>query len=127
MASARTFEARLAGLALITLLAAASLCAALGTPVHEIPLVPCPVRWATDVACPGCGMTRACLALSRGDFTLAWALHPLAFVLVPIALSLAIAPGWTLARWKSVPRRARRAVVGAGLVLTLGIWVSRML
>jgi hypothetical protein len=40
-------------------------------------LVGCPIRWMTHLPCPGCGMTRACLAAFRLDFTDAFRYHPL--------------------------------------------------
>ncbi len=37
--------------------------------------------------CPGCGMTRALLAVLQGDLTRAWQNHPL-FILLPLLLVL---------------------------------------
>lgn len=39
--------------------------------------VGCPIRWATHLPCPGCGITRACLAAFRLDFVDAFHYHPL--------------------------------------------------
>lgn len=44
----------------------------------------CPIRFFTGISCPGCGMTRAVLALLRLDFAAAFYYHPLVYVL-PIA------------------------------------------
>jgi len=44
----------------------------------------CPLRFFTGVCCPGCGMTRAVLALLRLDFSGALREHPLV-VLLPFA------------------------------------------
>lgn len=41
----------------------------------------CPIRFATGISCPGCGMTRAWIALLRLDFSAAFHDHPL--VLLP--------------------------------------------
>lgn len=38
--------------------------------------MPCPFLQLTGKPCPGCGMTRACLALLRGDFTGVWHQNP---------------------------------------------------
>ena len=43
--------------------------------------ITCPLRAATGVWCPGCGMTRAALALGRFDLRAAWTFHPLVFFL----------------------------------------------
>jgi hypothetical protein len=48
----------------------------------KVPL--CPVAIGLHQPCPGCGLTRASLAILRGDFTHAFHLHPLAFPLMPI-------------------------------------------
>lgn len=45
----------------------------------------CPIRYTTGISCPGCGMTRAVLALLRFDFAAAFQFHPLVYVL-PFAL-----------------------------------------
>lgn len=41
-------------------------------------LWPCPFAKLTGLACPGCGMTRAMLAMLRGDWRLVMQLHPFA-------------------------------------------------
>lgn len=43
----------------------------------------CPIRWLTGISCPGCGITRAMLALLRLDFSAAFACHPLFWFLPP--------------------------------------------
>jgi hypothetical protein len=44
---------------------------------------PCPFRYLTGWYCPGCGSLRALHQLLLGNFTAAWALNPLAIVLMP--------------------------------------------
>lgn len=41
----------------------------------------CPTVVLTGFPCPGCGMTRAVFAVLRGNFALAWQLHPFVYVL----------------------------------------------
>lgn len=41
----------------------------------------CPVVSLTGFPCAGCGMTRAAFAVLRGNFALAWKLHPFIYVL----------------------------------------------
>jgi len=38
--------------------------------------LPCPFLQVTGKPCPGCGMTRSCLAFLRGDFADVWLLNP---------------------------------------------------
>lgn len=45
----------------------------------------CPLHFLTGINCPGCGMSRACLALLRLRFADAWHYHPLVYSL-PFAL-----------------------------------------
>lgn len=51
----------------------------------------CTVRLTTGLPCPGCGMTRAYLALIQGDFAGAFFWHPLFWMVIPLFL---------LAAWK---------------------------
>ena len=37
----------------------------------------CPVRFLFGIPCPGCGITRACMAALRGEFADAFRWHPL--------------------------------------------------
>ena len=45
----------------------------------------CPIKFVTGISCAGCGMTRAWMALLKGNVQLAYYYHPL-FFLPPIAL-----------------------------------------
>jgi hypothetical protein len=64
--------------------------AALGVPfAAAVALWRCPVAALLGVPCPGCGLTRAVLALVAGDIDGAMRLHPLAPVLVVFGLWLA--------------------------------------
>ena len=44
----------------------------------------------TGLPCPGGGMTRGITSISHGAFESAWAYHPLAFAVYPLAFGLAI-------------------------------------
>ena len=61
----------------VTALAFLAFCALVGLTVG------CPIKAATGLPCPGCGLTRGCMALLRLDFAGAFHWHPLSF-LVPI-------------------------------------------
>jgi hypothetical protein len=93
----------------------------------------CPMAGVLGVPCPGCGLTRATLALLHGDLRGALRLHPLVFVLTPLfvwsvsaaALGYVRGPGA-----HSKPRlwfssRAATLLASALLVATLGVWGAR--
>lgn len=95
----------------------------------------CPTALFLGVPCPGCGLTRATLALLSGDFAAALHFHPLVFVLAPLfiyALASSLvdyvrggpsgAPS-RLAAWFSA--RARYGAAVGLLVVTLGVWGAR--
>ena len=87
---------------------------------------PCPLHLLAGIPCPGCGMTRACLALAQGNPALAWQYHPLSFGLVGLALAAALAPGALQRAWQRPPA-VRNLAAGGGLALTLGLWLSKIL
>ena len=95
----------------------------------------CPMASVLGIPCPGCGLTRATLALARGDLRQAFALHPLVFVLSPLFI---VAVSNTLlnfvrgpsAHYKPTPWLATRTatlLASALLVATLGVWGARFL
>ncbi len=51
----------------------------------------CPTKNLLGIPCPGCGLTRAALAMVALNFRGMWAMHPLAPVLVPLF-------GWIVGR-----------------------------
>ncbi len=50
--------------------------------------IPCPVRALTGLLCPGCGVTRLCMALLRLDFAAAWDANPVLLLLLPVLAAL---------------------------------------
>ncbi|MBV9928935.1 MAG: DUF2752 domain-containing protein [Acidobacteria bacterium] len=51
---------------------------------------PCPLKSATGIPCPGCGLTRASVALLRGDFASGLRAHAFAPVLLVSLAALAV-------------------------------------
>src|SRR4051812_19524703 len=95
----------------------------------------CPLASVLGVPCPGCGLTRATLALAHGDLKHALELHPLVLVLSPLfiwAMSSA-AVGYVRGPRPRRPARlwlASRPVTALGsalLLVTLGVWGARFL
>lgn len=50
--------------------------------------VTCPIKFFTGISCAGCGMSRAWLALLRGDWPAALTFHPLVLLPIPAAAAL---------------------------------------
>jgi hypothetical protein len=113
------------------LLAAAVFVLWLGAPI-------CPTALLFGLPCPGCGLTRATVALLHGDFAAAFRFHPLVIVLAPLfagAMLKALvdyvrgtSAGTTTtseARRSFWTRRAGIATASLLLVLVVGVWVLR--
>lgn len=93
----------------------------------------CPLASVAGIPCPGCGLTRATLALAHGDVPHALALHPLVFVLSPLFIFAVLSAAWGFVRGPRAnekPRtwlasRTASALFGVLLVVTLGVWGAR--
>ncbi|HUP23828.1 MAG TPA: DUF2752 domain-containing protein [Thermoanaerobaculia bacterium] len=59
---------------------------------------PCPVRWSTDLLCPGCGSLRALHRLLHGELVAALQMNPLIVALGPIGVAVAWR-GWLDRAW----------------------------
>ena len=109
--------------------------AGVGAIIVALRLPFCPMATVLGIPCPGCGLTRATLALLRGDVRGALALHPLVFVLAPLfaaALSSAAfgyvrgpRPGTGPNPW--LASRQVTWLAALLLVATLGVWGVRFL
>jgi hypothetical protein len=82
------------------------------------------------VPCPGCGLTRAGMALLHGDVARATSFHPLAIVLVPLAtLFVSVQAARyvrTGAAWSRTPLpRWVEAVAAALVAMLVVVWVAR--
>jgi len=101
--------------------------------VHsDFPL--CPLAGSFGIPCPGCGLTRATLALLHGDVRGALHFHPLVLLLTPLVVSITAATAWNLLRApgrKPRPQpafangRAVTALATVLLALTLAVWLAR--
>lgn len=80
--------------------------------------ITCPIKYLTGLSCPGCGMTRAWLALLRLDLAAAWAYHPL-FWLPPAALAL-----WLFR--DRLPRRVVKYAPAAVGALVFAVYFLRL-
>jgi hypothetical protein len=78
----------------------------------------CPFNALTGLPCPGCGMTRAFLALGRLDLAGAFALNPLVF---PLAALLALYALGRTPRWLGSNKVTLPALAGV-----LVFWAFRL-
>jgi hypothetical protein len=107
-----------------------ALAGVLGVGLLFSPVKLCLMAVALHVPCPGCGMTRATLALLHGDLAYAVALHPLSPLVAPLAA------GWIAVQAVDYVRRgaalgttrvprAVELVAAALIILLLGVWLAR--
>lgn len=110
-------------LLLLVGLAYGGLCMAVGRP-----LIPCPFYAITGWYCPGCGVSRMCLALLRLDFAAAFQANRLLFLLLPLFAVVAIAFAVTYVRKGRLPDGPRLRLLWYGLaVVLIGYGVLRNL
>jgi hypothetical protein len=77
----------------------------------------CPFALGTGIACPLCGLTRAGLALFRGDVASSLSLHPL---LIPVLAVALVAGVWPKAKWLE-PSKTKAAAITAAFVVVWGV------
>jgi hypothetical protein len=107
-----------------------ALVGALGVAVLFSPVKLCLMALALRIPCPGCGMTRATMALLHGDLAGAFALHPLSPVIAPLATGFIFANAVGYVRTGGafgtarVPR-AMEVLAAALVILLFGVWLAR--
>ncbi len=95
----------------------------------------CPLAGIFGIPCPGCGLSRATLALLHGNVRQALRLHPLVLILGPL---FAFSVGAAAARYVRGPRartapsawlasRTATVLAYALLLSTLSVWGARFL
>lgn len=91
----------------------------------------CPTRLGLGVPCPGCGLTRASVALFHFDFAGVWHFHPLAPILTPLVAwsfgkPVLLELGLLKAEWVSRLPRPPQAfwwIVGIAMLV---LWIGRL-
>jgi hypothetical protein len=104
-------------------------CAVGAAVILDVPL--CPFALLTHHPCPGCGLTRATLALLRGHLAEALDFHPLVLIVAPliVGMAMAMAYGYVVRGTVAIPLRpGSRWMTGGAIALTvamLGVWLAR--
>ena len=81
-------------------------------PVH--PPLACPLRTATGIPCPFCGMTRACVAAMHGHLGASLAFNPAGIAVIAFAVVMVARP--------SLLRSVRPPAWTVGLLIA-GLWI----
>lgn len=53
----------------------------------------CLIKHVTNIPCPSCGSTRSIISLAKGNFTEAFGLNPIGYI---VAIIMVIAPVWII-------------------------------
>ena len=109
--------------------------AGIGGAILGLRLPFCPLAGVLGVPCPGCGLTRATLALAQGDLKRALALHPLVLVLAPLfiaavgsaALGYIRGPRAIRPAQSWIASRTVTALASVLMLATLSVWGARFL
>ncbi|MFO0696751.1 MAG: DUF2752 domain-containing protein [Polyangiales bacterium] len=116
-------EGTRAALRLVSVVALAG-AALLAAAIVGLPI--CPTKLLFGVPCPGCGLTRAMIAIAKGDFAAMARHHPLAPLVLGFLLYALATAAWDRASPRE-PARAPGTRAWAALVLVLvGVWVVRL-
>lgn len=90
--------------------------------------LPCPFHALTGLWCPGCGVSRMCLALLRQDFAAAWGYNPGLMLLSPPLAGLLLKLGAGYVRTgRTAPTRGESALIWAMAAFLLAFGVLRNL
>ena len=93
---------------------------------EDVSLIPCLFHSLTELACPGCGMTRACIALVQGKLDIAWYYHPFSFLVVGLAIAAAFFPVRLKQTWRRCSSVTQNLIVISGIILCLSIWLIKI-
>lgn len=84
--------------------------------------IPCPFHAVTGLLCPGCGVTRMCLALLRLDFAAAWQANPVLLLLLPVLTALLIRQAMRYVKTGRSTLSRRESALVWGMAAVLLLW-----
>jgi hypothetical protein len=85
-----------------------------------IPLF-CPFKALTGIPCPGCGMTRALISMTKGDFHAAFRYNPFSFFLL-FMIVISVVPGKQAEKLPSIMPVVMNYVFIIILIAVLVFW-----
>ena len=97
-----------------------------GQALETIYFLPCIFKGVTDIPCPGCGMTRACLAILQGEFSTAWRYHPFSFLLIGLTILIVFQPEYTQETWRAISLIKQKIIVSILILLCLSLWLVHL-
>lgn len=74
-------------------------------------IIICPSKLIYNIPCPGCGMTRACLALLKLDFSSAFHYNMNSFIVLPVGIVCSFLLLWDLVFKNNLMYRLYRSVI----------------
>lgn len=84
--------------------------------------IPCIFYRITGFQCPGCGVTRMCLALMRFDFVEAYHYNKLLFIISPVIVFIIAQQIYRYIRFNDTKTTKAQTVILILLVVLLVIW-----
>ena len=94
-----------------------------GQAFETVYFLPCIFKGVTGIPCPGCGMTRACLAILQGEFSTAWRYHPVSFLLIGLSILIVFQPEYAQETWGAISLIKQEIIVSILILLCLGLWL----
>lgn len=86
----------------------------------------CPIKAVTGKYCPGCGVTRMCMALISGDIRSAVRCNLLLMSLIPVFAVFGTRRAYIYVKTgQSEPDRPEAVVIFIVFVLTVAFWIMR--
>ena len=97
-----------------------------GQALETIYFLPCIFKGVTGIPCPGCGMTRAGLAILQGEFSTAWRYHPFSFLLIGLSILIVFQPEYTQETWVAISLIKQKIIVSTLILLCLSLWLVHL-
>ena len=84
--------------------------------------IPCLFHTVTGRLCPGCGVTRMCLALLRWDWAAAWDANPVLLLMLPILTVMGVCMAVRYVREGSAIGSKRESALLWAMTALLIVW-----